>query len=160
MKDYYVRITKECDARGAVVGNVYQVIEEKRDEYRCRHADTTQYAFYVRKDCCQLVDAGACNTPDTYSWTVPESVDFAWHLDKVTESITNLLKEKNVAYGNTALKPLGIFSKLGAAEAIKARIDDKLARISNKGLNDDTEDTARDLVGYLLLLLMAMEKES
>ncbi len=155
MKDYYVRITKECDARGAVVGNVYQVIEEKRDEYRCKHADTTQYSFYVRKDCCQLVDAGACNTPN---WTVPENVDFAWHLDKVTESITDLLKEKNAAYGNTALEPLGIFSKLGAAEAIKARIDDKLARISNRGLNDDTEDTARDLIGYLLLLLMTIER--
>ena len=93
------------------------------------------------------------------TWKVPENADFAWHLDKVTESITNLLKEKNAAYGNTALNPLGIFSKLGASEAIKARIDDKLARIANKGLNDDTEDTARDLVGYLLLLLMALERE-
>ena len=93
------------------------------------------------------------------TWKVPENADFAWHLDKVTKSITNLLKEKNAAYGNTALNPLGIFSKLGASEAIKARIDDKLARIANKGLNDDTEDTARDLVGYLLLLLMALERE-
>ncbi len=93
------------------------------------------------------------------TWKVPKDADFAWHLDKVTESITDLLKEKNSAYGNTALNPLGIFSKLGAAEAIKARIDDKLARISNKGLNDDTEDTARDLVGYLLLLLMAIDKD-
>ena len=93
------------------------------------------------------------------SWQVPENADFGWHLDKVTESITHLLKEKNAAYGNTALNPLSIFSKLGASEAIKARIDDKLARIANKGLNDDTEDTARDLVGYLLLLLMALERE-
>jgi hypothetical protein len=92
-------------------------------------------------------------------WKVPENADFAWHLDKVTKSITDLLKEKNAAYGNTALSPLGIFSKLGAAEAIKARIDDKLARIANKGLNDDTEDTARDLIGYLLLLLMAIERK-
>lgn len=93
------------------------------------------------------------------TWKVPENADFAWHLDKVTKSITDLLKEKNAAYGNTALSPLGIFSKLGAAEAIKARIDDKLARIANKGLNDDTEDTARDLIGYLLLLLMAIERK-
>ena len=92
-------------------------------------------------------------------WQVPENADFGWHLDKVAKSVTDLLKEKNAAYGNTALNPLGIFSKLGAAEAIKARIDDKLARISNKGLNDDTEDTARDLVGYLLLLLMSLERE-
>ena len=93
------------------------------------------------------------------TWQVPENADFAWHLDKVTKSITQLLKKKNAAYGNTALSPLGIFSKLGAAEAIKARIDDKLARIANRGLNDDTEDTARDLVGYLLLLLMAIERK-
>ena len=156
MKDYYVRITKECDARGAVVGNVYQVIEEKRDEYRCRHADTTQYAFYVRKDCCQLVDAGACNTPN---WTVPESVDFAWHLDKVTESVTNLLKEKNKAYGNSALNPAHIFSKLDAVESLLVRMDDKIMRIKNKGINDETEDTVTDLIGYLLLLKMAMERK-
>ena len=88
-----------------------------------------------------------------------ENADFGWHLDKVTESITQLLKEKNAA-GNTALNPLSIFSKLGASEAIKARIDDKLARIANKGLNDDTEDTARDLVGYLLLLCTLKGKGS
>ena len=116
----------------------------------------TQYTFWYPKECLEEVEPGACTIPN---WKVPENVDFAWHLDKVTESITDLLKEKNAAYGNTALEPLGIFSKLGAAEAIKARIDDKLARISNKGLNDDTEDTARDLVGYLLLLLMAIDKD-
>jgi hypothetical protein len=93
------------------------------------------------------------------TWQVPENADFEWHLDKVTESITQLLKEKNAAYGNTALSPLSIFSKLDADEAIKARIDDKLARIANRGLNDDTEDTVRDLVGYLLLLLMAIERK-
>ena len=162
MKDYYVRITKECDARGAVVGNVYQVIEEKRDEYRCRHADTTQYAFYVRKDCCQLVDAGACNTPNwetNSTWQVPENVDFAWHLDKVTKSVTDLLKEKNKAYGNSALKPANIFSKLDAVESLLVRMDDKIMRIKNKGINDQTEDTVMDLIGYLLLLKMAIERK-
>ena len=41
-------------------------------------------------------------------------------------------------------------------KAISARIDDKLARISNKGINDETEDTVDDLIGYLLLLKMSM----
>ena len=88
-----------------------------------------------------------------------EQLDSALQVFKSGGANTDLLKEKNAAYGNTALSPLGIFSKLGAAEAIKARIDDKLARIANKGLNDDTEDTARDLIGYLLLLLMAIERK-
>ena len=153
----YARITKYCGPRGEV-GSVYKVVEKNpTDGYRLVVPGNTQYTFWHPEDCVEEVEPGACTIPN---WKVPENVDFAWHLDKVTESITDLLKEKNAAYGNTALEPLGIFSKLGAAEAIKARIDDKLARIANKGLNDDTEDTARDLVGYLLLLLMAAERES
>ena len=32
-------------------------------------------------------------------------------------------------------------------------------RIKNKGIYDATEDTVKDLVGYLLLLLMAIEDQ-
>tara|TARA_R110002074_G_scaffold2557_1_gene14879 strand:+ start:1837 stop:2202 length:366 start_codon:yes stop_codon:yes gene_type:complete len=82
---------------------------------------------------------------------------FSDKLDIEIQTISDLLKSKNKAYGNTALKPTNIFSKLNATEAICARIDDKLARISNKGINDQTEDTVDDLIGYLLLLKMSLE---
>ena len=78
--------------------------------------------------------------------------NFNWQLDKVSEKIVNLLKEKNSAYGNTALNPPNIFSKLDSTEAICARLDDKLSRIKNRGINDKTEDTIDDIIGYLLLL--------
>ena len=39
----------------------------------------------------------------------------------------------------------------------KLDIENKLARISNKGINDQTEDTVDDLIGYLLLLKMSLE---
>tara|TARA_A100001201_G_scaffold112459_2_gene96294 strand:+ start:1403 stop:1795 length:393 start_codon:yes stop_codon:yes gene_type:complete len=81
---------------------------------------------------------------------------FSEKLDVEVKAITDLLKEKNKAYGNTALNPTNIFSKLNASEAICARIDDKLARIKNKGINDETEDTVDDLIGYLLLLKMSI----
>ena len=93
------------------------------------------------------------------TWKVPPTVDFAWHLDKVTEKITNLLKEKNAAYGNSALNPTNIFSKLDAVESLCCRLDDKIARIKNKGITDETEDTVDDLIGYLLLLKMALERK-
>ena len=51
-----------------------------------------------------------------------------------------------------------IFDKIDSTEAIKVRIDDKLARIKNKGLNDKTEDTLSDLIGYLVLLKIAYIK--
>ena len=82
--------------------------------------------------------------------------EFGTNLLKVTKEITELLISKNKAYGNTALNPTNIFSNLDASEAICARIDDKLARISNRGINDETEDTVDDLIGYLLLLKMSM----
>ena len=84
------------------------------------------------------------------------NVHFDERLDIEVKAITDLLKSKNKAYGNTALNPTNIFSKLNATEAICARIDDKLARIGNKGINDETEDTVDDLIGYLLLLKMSM----
>tara|TARA_X000001382_G_scaffold107585_1_gene83293 strand:+ start:241 stop:585 length:345 start_codon:yes stop_codon:yes gene_type:complete len=83
---------------------------------------------------------------------------FDWHLEKVSSQIVKLLKQKNEAYGNTALNPTNIFSKLNSTEAICARIDDKLSRIKNKGITDKTEDTIDDLIGYLLLLKMSIDK--
>ena len=93
------------------------------------------------------------------SWQVPPTANFAWHLDKVSEKITNLLKEKNAAYGNSALNPTNIFSKLDAVESLCCRLDDKIARIQNRGITDQTEDTVDDLIGYLLLLKMALERK-
>ena len=94
-------------------------------------------------------------------WDTDRNKDFARmsfseKLDIEVKTISDLLKEKNKAYGNTALNPTNVFSKLNATEAICARIDDKLARIKNKGINDETEDTVDDLIGYLFLLKMSM----
>jgi len=76
------------------------------------------------------------------------------------EDIKLLLLEKNAKYGNSAVEPLSIFSKQGNAAAICARIDDKLSRIANTGLNDSTEDTLDDLIGYLILLKIARDEPS
>ncbi len=94
-----------------------------------------------------------------YYWDTDRNMDptsFSNKLDAEVKKIVDLLKSKNQAYGNTALNPTNIFSKLNATEAICARIDDKLARIGNRGINDETEDTVDDLIGYLLLLKMSM----
>jgi hypothetical protein len=72
--------------------------------------------------------------------------------------IRDLLLAKNKAYGDSALEPDNIFSKLDSAQAICARIDDKLSRIKNVGLDDNTEDTLDDLIGYLVLLKIARER--
>lgn len=83
----------------------------------------------------------------------------AHRITKATNEVRDLLLEKNAAYGDSALKPANIFAKGSAVDNIACRIDDKLMRIKNKGLNDATEDTIQDLIGYLILLKIAIEDE-
>ena len=78
---------------------------------------------------------------------------------KVTDEMRDLLIEKNRAYGDSATNPSNVFSTGSAIESLCARIDDKLMRIQNKGINDKTEDTVSDLIGYLILLKVAKLKE-
>lgn len=70
------------------------------------------------------------------------------------DRIKAMLLEKNRRYGNSALDPLRAFSRADPVEQLKVRIDDKLSRIA-RGATDDDEDTVLDLVGYLVLLLVA-----
>jgi len=73
------------------------------------------------------------------------------------KKLEKLLLEKNKAYGSSALFPLGVFSKGDAVESLCARMDDKLMRIKNSGINDTTEDTLSDLAGYIILLQIALD---
>ena len=68
---------------------------------------------------------------DGQSYIIPFNIQ----LDQVTKKLTDLLKSKNRAYGNSALDPANIFSKSDATDSLCARIDDKLMRIKNKGIN-------------------------
>ena len=78
-------------------------------------------------------------------------------IKRVTDEIRDLLIMKNEKYGNSALNPIRVFSKANAIEQLLIRIDDKLSRIKNAGLGDDMEDTVKDLIGYLILLKIAMD---
>ena len=76
---------------------------------------------------------------------------------EVCDSIKRLLISKNKKYGDSALNPVRIFSKADSVEQINVRIDDKLSRICNGvGLLGTDEDVLMDLIGYLVLLKIAM----
>lgn len=76
----------------------------------------------------------------------------------ILDSIYKMLEEKNKAYGDSALNPIRLFSRADAPEALRVRIDDKLSRIKNQGLQDN-EDSISDLIGYLVLLKVAMKRK-
>lgn len=72
-----------------------------------------------------------------------------YKIKKITESLNELLQEKNKRYGNAALIPLGIFNKNNAERGILTRLDDKLMRIKNS--KDIRKNDIVDLLGYLVL---------
>lgn len=74
------------------------------------------------------------------------------------EEIANMLIGKNRSYGDSALNPKHVFSRLSAVEGIQARIDDKLARLMQGNLKAFGEDPELDLMGYLILLRIAKKR--
>ena len=76
---------------------------------------------------------------------------------QVCDDIKALLLEKNAKYGDSALKPLRIMSQASPVEQILVRIDDKLNRIKQGNILEDDEDVVSDLIGYFVLLKIALE---
>lgn len=83
--------------------------------------------------------------------------DSATRIAAKCDQIKELLLQKNADYGDSALKPLRIFSKTDASEQIRVRIDDKLSRLATGGEKTFKEDTLLDLAGYLVLLMISLE---
>lgn len=69
------------------------------------------------------------------------------------DTIKALLIKKNEAYGDSAMRPVRIFSKASPVEQILVRIDDKLSRLARGSAAG--EDVIQDLIGYLVLLRIA-----
>lgn len=72
--------------------------------------------------------------------------------------LADMLVAKNNAYGDSALHPTGIFAHGCASDLIRVRIDDKLNRIKNHP-EAFGEDPVWDMLGYLILLSLALEDE-
>jgi hypothetical protein len=75
----------------------------------------------------------------------------------VCHGIAKMLIDKNIAYGDSALDPVRIFSKADPVEQLRVRIDDKLSRLM-KGTDYVGDNDIDDLIGYLVLLKIAKEK--
>ena len=78
---------------------------------------------------------------------------------KICEDVKELLLYKNSKYGNSAIDPIRVFSKSDNTEQLLVRIDDKLNRIKHgENILYDDEDVIQDLIGYLVLLKISLNK--
>ena len=79
---------------------------------------------------------------------------------RICDRVKNLLLEKNMKYGDSALNPIRIMSQASNIEQILVRIDDKLNRLKQgSNLLFEDEDVIMDLIGYYVLLKVALERE-
>lgn len=80
------------------------------------------------------------------------------HIEEVCNEICDMLIEKNRSYGDSAVNPVRIFAKgMTVEQMINVRIDDKLSRLvrGEQNVYSSTEDTEKDLMGYLILKRVA-----
>jgi len=66
------------------------------------------------------------------------------------DALKRFLLEKNKRYGNSAMEPIHVFSKLSPEEGMKLRMDDKVKRIKNSP--ELRKNDVIDLAGYLILI--------
>ena len=79
---------------------------------------------------------------------------------RICDDVKELLLYKNKNYGDSALNPCRIFSQANEVEQLLVRIDDKLNRIKKGvGLLSTDEDVLMDLIGYLVLLKIGINKQ-
>ena len=82
-------------------------------------------------------------------------------IERVCDRVKMLLLEKNKKYGDSALNPARIMSNSSTIEQILVRIDDKLNRVKQgAGLLASDEDVVMDLMGYFVLLKIALERDA
>ena len=86
-------------------------------------------------------------------------VDSHSDIARVCDDVKQLLLQKNMKYGDSALNPIRVLSKAGPVEQILVRIDDKLNRVKQGNILEDDEDVVMDLIGYFVLLKIALERD-
>ena len=75
---------------------------------------------------------------------------------EVCTLVMDTLLTKNKKYGNSALEPLNCFARTTSAlDQLYVQIDHKLARIARGDVDREDEDVLLDLVGYLVLAMIA-----
>lgn len=83
---------------------------------------------------------------------------FAMNVNRITNKLATMLIDKNLAYGDSALNPVRIFSKADRMEQLYTRLDDKISRVQ-RGHEYPGDDTIQDIIGYCILVLIARESE-
>jgi len=86
--------------------------------------------------------------------------DTEYAIYNLMNDIRDKVIQKNIDYCDSLQNPETPLFSVDRLTGIMGRINDKLNRLRQVGLNDTTEDTVEDLIGYFVHLLLAHKKQS
>lgn len=135
---------------GEVVGVDETTVQVRFDsfDYSVDEEDGLGDFHYMTPDILTLVER-----LDT--WAAAEK-SFESNVRRILDKIGDELVSKNQAYGDSALNPVRVFSKADRTEQLNVRLDDKLSRVA-RGHEYPGDDTLKDIVGYIILLMIDRE---
>jgi len=88
-------------------------------------------------------------------------VTYSEKISLMYDSLKELQLKKNADYGDSVFLDINVFGEsISAKQGVLARIADKIKRLESKDLKVDEskKDTIKDLIGYLVALLIIEEK--
>lgn len=148
-------IAEDLDRSASATGMKINAFQ-KKGELNYRHKDKmvrTKLTKPLKKALKAKYDK-----PSDYGNKAPVRQSTQDKIEMECDAIKKFLIAKNEAYGDSVITPIRIFSKSDAQEQIKVRIDDKLNRLmQGKNTFAEDEDVVKDLIGYLILLLIQMK---
>lgn len=115
---------------------------------------------------CRCTEYATCEVcisrPRAPLFPAPHAVEVAPTAARIAaecDALKAMLLAKNAAYGDSVTDPVRVFSGSSPGEQIRVRIDDKISRLSrgHAMADESMRDTVRDLIGYLVLLLIVEE---
>ena len=106
-------------------------------------------AQYIDLQEMRLIQDTLSEVADQVALEGAVNVQFA-PLKDVLNGLEDILRYKNLKYGNSALHGVGVLSKASVLEKLLARADDKIARIKNSDVL--RKGDCGDLIGYLVLI--------
>jgi hypothetical protein len=114
------------------IGEIFNVLESESKAFKVEYKSICDY--FVQHEDCKIIN----NTQQK--------------IETLFDNFKEFLKEKNRRYGDSALHPIKIFSKVDAGNQIYNRLDDKLSRIKNA--NEIKKNDLADVFGYIALALI------
>ena len=80
-------------------------------------------------------------------------------IKRICDAIKDLIVNKNIKYGDSALSPSNIFYKGNSTNSILIRLDDKLNRVKNNKSEKPRINDIVDIIGYCILLLISLNAD-